>query len=172
MTTGTGGQPSHLLHSGSVLRSALSRSCKLSTRPLKAGRRCRYIADWLTAANLAGQELPIQTAKVLWHTLKVLQEEHDLLCRRLPVACSRPVQQWATPGGQRCGGGGGAMAYNADTMSFELPDTDMIYVSGLPTDITVNEVAEHFGSIGIIKFDKKKDQKKVGRWHCGLETLQ
>jgi RNA recognition motif-containing protein len=53
------------------------------------------------------------------------------------------------------------MAYNADTMSFELPDTDMIYVSGLPTDITVNEVAEHFGSIGIIKFDKKKDQKKV-----------
>lgn len=53
------------------------------------------------------------------------------------------------------------MAYNADTMSFELPDTDMIYVSGLPTDITVNDVAEHFGSIGIIKFDKKKDQKKV-----------
>jgi RNA recognition motif-containing protein len=63
------------------------------------------------------------------------------------------------------------MAYNADTMSFELPDTDMIYVSGLPTDITVNEVAEHFGSIGIIKFDKKKDQKKVGD-SGSLVTLQ
>ena len=53
------------------------------------------------------------------------------------------------------------MTYNADTMSFEVPDTDMVYVSGLPTDVTISEVAEHFGSIGVVKFDKKKDQKKV-----------
>ncbi len=32
------------------------------------------------------------------------------------------------------------MAYNAETMSFELPDTDMIYVSGLPADISVDDV--------------------------------
>lgn len=40
------------------------------------------------------------------------------------------------------------MAYNADTMSFELPDTDTVYVSGLPTNITEKDVEEYFGSIG------------------------
>ena len=39
-------------------------------------------------------------------------------------------------------------AYNTDTMSFDLPDTDMVYVTGLPTNVTIDEVAEHFGSIG------------------------
>ncbi len=53
------------------------------------------------------------------------------------------------------------MAYNADTMSFDLPDTDMIYVEGLPKTITIDSIAEHFGSIGVIKFDKKKNQKKA-----------
>lgn len=40
------------------------------------------------------------------------------------------------------------MAYNADTMSFDLPDTDTVYVSGLPTNITERDVEEFFGSIG------------------------
>lgn len=53
------------------------------------------------------------------------------------------------------------MAYNPETLSFELPDTDMVYVTGLPTNVTIEEVAEHFGSIGVVKFDKKKNQKKV-----------
>lgn len=53
------------------------------------------------------------------------------------------------------------MAYNPETLSFELPDTDMVYVTGLPKDVTIDEVAEHFGSIGVVKFDKKKNQKKV-----------
>ena len=37
----------------------------------------------------------------------------------------------------------------------------MIYVEGLPEGVSVDEVAEHFGSIGVVKFDKKKNQKKV-----------
>lgn len=96
------------------------------------------------------------------------------------------------------------MAYNPDTMSFDVPDTvgqlicvmpidpcmqvhmlcpiacyclssgilkafspvpqDMVYVSGLPPNVTEDEVAEHFGSIGILKVDKKK----VSQLACGL----
>lgn len=37
----------------------------------------------------------------------------------------------------------------------------MIYVEGMPPSVTIEEVAEHFGSIGVVKFDKKKNQKKV-----------
>lgn len=37
----------------------------------------------------------------------------------------------------------------------------MIYVEGLPEGVSIDEVAEHFGSIGVVKFDKKKNQKKV-----------
>lgn len=40
------------------------------------------------------------------------------------------------------------MAYNADTMSFDLPSTDTVYVSGLPTNITERDIEEYFGSIG------------------------
>ena len=47
------------------------------------------------------------------------------------------------------------MAYNPDTMSFEMPDTDTVYVSGLPTNITEADVAEFFGSIGVIKLNKQ-----------------
>lgn len=35
-------------------------------------------------------------------------------------------------------------------------DRDQIYVSGLPTDITEQQLADHFGQIGMIKMDKKK----------------
>lgn len=55
------------------------------------------------------------------------------------------------------------MAYNPETMSFELGanDVDMIYVSGLPPDATEAEIAEHFGSIGVVKFDKKQNKHKI-----------
>lgn len=43
------------------------------------------------------------------------------------------------------------MAYNAATMSFDLPDTDTVYVSGLPSSITERDVEEFFGSIGTIQ---------------------
>ena len=46
-------------------------------------------------------------------------------------------------------------------MSFDLPDTDTVYVSGLPPGTSEDEVAAHFGSIGIIKNDKKKGGKKI-----------
>ena len=41
-------------------------------------------------------------------------------------------------------------------MSFELPNTDMIYIAGLPDNITEDDLATHFGTIGVIKFDKKQ----------------
>jgi RNA-binding protein FUS len=47
------------------------------------------------------------------------------------------------------------MAYNPDTMSFDVPDTDTVYVSGLPTDISEKDIEEYFGSIGVIKLNKQ-----------------
>jgi RNA recognition motif-containing protein len=46
------------------------------------------------------------------------------------------------------------MAYSIET-GWEVPDTDMIYISGLPQGVTEADIAAHFGSIGIIKIDKK-----------------
>ncbi len=55
------------------------------------------------------------------------------------------------------------MSYNPETMSFDVGenDVDMVYVSGLPTNVTEAEIAEHFGSIGVVKFDKKQNKHKV-----------
>ena len=53
------------------------------------------------------------------------------------------------------------MAYNADTMQFDVPDTDTIYVSGLPAGVSEPEIAAHFGSIGVLKIDKKKEKPKI-----------
>ena len=53
------------------------------------------------------------------------------------------------------------MAYNAETLSFEMPDTDTIYVAGLPSGVSEAEVATHFGSIGVLKIDKKKEKPKI-----------
>jgi hypothetical protein len=39
----------------------------------------------------------------------------------------------------------------ADTMSFDLPSTDMVYVSGLPPGTSEDDLATYFGSIGVIK---------------------
>lgn len=44
---------------------------------------------------------------------------------------------------------------------FAVPATDTVYVSGLPTNITERDVEEYFGSIGIIKTDKKTRGKKI-----------
>ena len=38
---------------------------------------------------------------------------------------------------------------------------DMVYVSGLPPNVTEDEVADHFGSIGILKVDKKKVSRAI-----------
>lgn len=51
--------------------------------------------------------------------------------------------------------------YNADTMSWQVPDTDTVYVDGLPQGISEKDVEEFFGSIGIIKTDKKTRGKKI-----------
>ncbi|KAI8473385.1 MAG: hypothetical protein J3K34DRAFT_185054 [Monoraphidium minutum] len=53
------------------------------------------------------------------------------------------------------------MAYNPETLSFDLPDTDQIYVSGLPSGAGERDLEEYFGSIGVIKTDKKKGGKKI-----------
>ncbi|EIE25454.1 hypothetical protein COCSUDRAFT_61671 [Coccomyxa subellipsoidea C-169] len=53
------------------------------------------------------------------------------------------------------------MAYNPETMSFDVPDTDMVYVSGLAEGTTEEMIATHFGSIGLLKQDKKKGKPKI-----------
>ncbi len=36
-----------------------------------------------------------------------------------------------------------------------------VYVSGLPASVSEEEVAAHFGSIGLLKQDKKKGKPKI-----------
>ena len=54
------------------------------------------------------------------------------------------------------------MAYNPETLSFTVPETDMIYVAGLPTGITEEEIAKHFGTIGVLK--------QARRCRCGRKS--
>lgn len=42
-----------------------------------------------------------------------------------------------------------------------LPDTDTVYVDGLPSDVCEKEIADHFGSIGLLKVDKKTRKPKI-----------
>lgn len=49
-------------------------------------------------------------------------------------------------------------------MSFDVPDTDTVYISGFPDDITEPEIAEYFGSIGVLKLDKKARPPKPKIW--------
>ena len=72
----------------------------------------------------------------------------------------RAVLQWAA-GPRRAHRWAAAMAYNPDTLSFTVPDVDMIYVAGLPPGITEEAMAAHFGTIGVLKQDKKKGKPKI-----------
>jgi len=53
---------------------------------------------------------------------------------------------------------------NRNTLSFDLPDTDTIYFSGLPTDVSEDEVIKYFGQLGTIKLDKKKRPPTPKLW--------
>jgi len=44
----------------------------------------------------------------------------------------------------------------------QMGDQDTVYISGLPKGVTEDQLADRFGSIGIIKLDKKTKQKKFG----------
>lgn len=48
----------------------------------------------------------------------------------------------------------------ANFSNFDVSD-DTIFVQGLPEDTTDDQLAEFFGQIGIIKFDKKNNCKKI-----------
>ena len=39
--------------------------------------------------------------------------------------------------------------------------TDSVYISGLPSTVTEKDIEDKFGSIGIIKTDKKTREKKI-----------
>ena len=53
------------------------------------------------------------------------------------------------------------MSFNPDTLSFDVPDTDTVYISNLPDGTTEPELAKHFGAIGVIREDKKRKCPKV-----------
>lgn len=44
--------------------------------------------------------------------------------------------------------------------NYEVPN-DTIFVTGLPEDTTDEQLAEFFGQIGIIKYDKKNERPKI-----------
>lgn len=56
---------------------------------------------------------------------------------------------------------------------------DTIYISNLPQDVTEEKLAEHFGSIGIIKTDKKLRKPKskeiitieIIKWLIGISLV-
>ena len=48
-----------------------------------------------------------------------------------------------------------------NTMSFDMPSTDEVYIQGLPPDTNEAALAEYFGSIGLIKVDKKTRKPKI-----------
>ena len=54
-----------------------------------------------------------------------------------------------------------SLSLDQETMSFALPSTDMVYITGLPPDTTEASLAQYFGSIGIIKIDKKTKKQKI-----------
>ena len=39
------------------------------------------------------------------------------------------------------------MAFNPNTLSFDVPDTDTVYISNLPDGTTEAELAKHFGAM-------------------------
>lgn len=51
------------------------------------------------------------------------------------------------------GGGGGYMAQPTDV------ENDTIFISGMPLDVTEDQLSSHFGSIGIIKTDRSQKHK-------------
>ena len=53
------------------------------------------------------------------------------------------------------------MAFNAATGSWDVPETDTVYFSGVPPDTTEAHVADHFGTIGILRVDKKRGVPRV-----------
>ena len=52
-------------------------------------------------------------------------------------------------------------AHDASGLDSSNLPADQVYVTGLPKDVTEAEVEAHFGSIGVIKLDKKRDKKKI-----------
>ena len=54
-------------------------------------------------------------------------------------------------------GGGGGFAGGADRVQSE----NQIYVSGLPRNLTEDDIAKYFGSIGVIKTDRKTGGQKI-----------
>ena len=60
--------------------------------------------------------------------------------------------------GDRYGGGNG-------DVQMELQQ-DTIFVQGLPDDVTEEGLAQHFGSIGVIKVSSN-----LGIWYTGWESL-
>jgi len=57
------------------------------------------------------------------------------------------------------GGDGGRNFNNFGGAADQQQDT--VFVSGLPEDVTDDQIAEFFGSIGIIKIDKKTSRPKI-----------
>lgn len=57
------------------------------------------------------------------------------------------------------GGGGGGGGYGSGGDLIEQIDT--VFVSGMPTHATEQEIEQHFGAIGLIKKDKKTMKPRI-----------
>ncbi|KAI8917629.1 hypothetical protein PhCBS80983_g05495 [Powellomyces hirtus] len=64
-------------------------------------------------------------------------------------------------GGSSYAGTGANSSIGGGSDSGKVASTDTIYISGLPKSTTDQKLIDHFGSIGVIKINKKEDKPKV-----------
>lgn len=64
-------------------------------------------------------------------------------------------------GGGSRGGFGGGDRFGGDGESTLQPQPDTIFVQGLTEDVTAEQLAQHFGSIGVIKNDKRSGDPRI-----------
>ena len=68
-------------------------------------------------------------------------------------------------GGSRGGGGDRSRGDSSDLVTQE----DTIFVSGMPDNVTEDDVKAHFGSIGVIKVrERKRERKTPPNKVCGV----
>ena len=57
-----------------------------------------------------------------------------------------------------------AIVTNFTFLFFEIQSDNQIYVSGLPMNLNEEDIAQYFGSIGVIKNDKRTGKVGCKMW--------
>lgn len=138
-------------------------------RPSCCAPRCctprRAPAALLPLARPGTLVLPpaARDARCISHTRLATQNNRPVASRRAHTASRRPALFRLPTRARHCRSPGTSSAASGEMASINDfdDDRDQIYVSGLPKDVTEQELADYFGQIGTIRIDKKKKAPKV-----------